>query len=173
VLSTDPSLTGTLSLRMASGPFLDAATAHPPAVVIGRGAAAALGIDHPGPSTLIDLTGSDGRGGGYFVVLGVLAPSPLAPELDTSALVGQPVAEALLSAGPAPTRSYLRSAPDQVANVRALLAPTAMPADPGSVSVGRPSDLLVARAEHAPRSTRWRSVSVRWHYSSAASASPT
>jgi ABC-type lipoprotein release transport system permease subunit len=35
----------------------------------------------------------------------------------------------------------------QVANVRGLLAPTAMPADPGSVSVGRPSDLLVARAE--------------------------
>jgi putative ABC transport system permease protein len=147
VLATDPSLLDTLSLRMASGRFLDAATARFPAVVLGSGAAAALGVEHVDPPMLVDLTGADGHGGGYFAVLGVLASSPLAPELDTSALVGQQAAAALLSAGTAPTRIYLRSAPDQVGSVRALLAPTAMPADPGSVSVGRPSDLLVARAE--------------------------
>ena len=146
VLAADSSLTETLGLRMASGRFLDPATARFPAAVLGSGAAAALGVAQAGHSELIDLTDSAGHGGGYFAVLGVLAPVPLAPELDTSVLIGQPIAAALLFAGPAPTRVYLRSAPDQVAGVQALLASTAMPADPGSVTVGRPSDLLVARA---------------------------
>jgi len=44
-----------------------------------------------------------------------------------------------------PTRIYVRAAPHQVGAVHAQLAATAMPDDPGSVVVGRPSDLLVAR----------------------------
>jgi putative ABC transport system permease protein len=94
--------------------------------------------------TLVYLSGSDERAGTYFIVTGVLAPVPLAPELDTAALIGTP-ASAALGADGLPTRVYVRSNPDQVASVRGLLAPTASPSDPGSVAVGRPSDLLVAR----------------------------
>ena len=143
VLSADPSLPSTLDVTLRAGRFLDAATARYPGVVLGSGAASALGVS---VGSLAYLSDSDGHGGQYVTVLGVLAPVPLAPELDTSALVGTPFAAAHLGFDGKPTRIYLRSDPDRVSDVRGVLAPTASPSDPGSVSVGRPSDLLVARA---------------------------
>jgi len=142
VMSAVPSLVSTLNLRLVRGHFLNPATARFPVLVLGSGAAAALGVTDT--RTLVYLSGSDGRGGTYFTVAGVLAPVALAPELDTAVLIGTP-ASAALGADGLPTRVYLRSNPDQVASVRGLLAPTASPSDPGSVAVGRPSDLLVAR----------------------------
>lgn len=79
VQSADPSLAETLSLRLASGRFLDPATARFPAAVLGSFAAAALGVADAGPSALVDLTDSASDGGGYFAVLGVLAPAPSPP----------------------------------------------------------------------------------------------
>jgi putative ABC transport system permease protein len=143
VLSADPSLPSTLDLTLSSGRFLDAATARYPGVVLGSGAAAALGSE---VGAHVYLSDSDGTGGQYLTVLGVLAPVPLAAELDTSALVGTAFASAHLDVDGKPTRIYLRADPDRVSAVRGVLAPTASPSDPGSVSVGRPSDLLVARA---------------------------
>ncbi len=146
VLSADSSLPSTLELTLTSGRFIDPATGRYPAVVLGYGAAKALGIRAASVESQVYLSDSDGHQGRYFTVLGVLAPVPLAPELDTAALIGTPFARAHLGFDGKPTRVYLRSDPDQVADVRSVLASTASPSDPGSVTVGRPSDLLVARA---------------------------
>lgn len=145
VLTATPTLPATLGLRLRSGRFLDAATARYPTVVLGSGAARSLGMTGTGAGALVYLSGSDGRGGLLLSVLGILDPAELAPELDSAALIGPALARTL-GADDRPTRVYLRTDPDRVAEVQGLLAPTARPTDPGSVSVSRPSDLLVARA---------------------------
>ena len=145
VVAVEPDLAATLGLRLEHGRFLDAATGRYPALVLGSGAAAALGMDRTGPHRVLVVSTSDGRRSHLATVIGILAPSPLAPELDTAVLIGGTAARAELGAAPGPSRIYVRAVPDSVGPVHALLAPTAMPDDPGSVVVGRPSDVLVAR----------------------------
>jgi putative ABC transport system permease protein len=146
LLAADPSLVGTLNLTMTGGRFTDAATGRYPAVVLGAAAARALGISTLTPRTQVYIAPSGGRGGRYAVVLGVLAPVPLAPELDTGVLLGTAAATELFGYDGNPSRIYLRADPDQVTAVWPLLAATTNPANPGQVTVGRPSDLLLARA---------------------------
>jgi putative ABC transport system permease protein len=141
LMAADPTLVNTLDLTMAAGRFLDRATARYPVVVLGSAAAHALGIAHIG--SLVYLGGDDGL---YAAVVGILTPAPLAPELDTAALVGTTLAHDAFGFDGQPSRIYLRAEPDQVTAVWGLLAATANPVDPGTVTVGRPSDLLVARA---------------------------
>ena len=93
MLATQTSLLHTLGGRVARGAFLNAATIHFPAVVLGAVAARTLGITQAGPGTLVYV------GGQYFSVVGVLRPVPLAPEIDEAALVGFPVAGARLGLG--------------------------------------------------------------------------
>lgn len=145
VIAVDPDLTTTLDLKVSHGRFLDAATSRYPAVVLGSGAARALGISTTGPDRLLTLSTLDGRRAVVATVLGILADAPLAPELDSAVLIGDQAARARLRAHGGPTRIYLRADPDSVGPVHGLLAATASPADPGAVVVGRPSDLLVAR----------------------------
>ena len=108
VLAAQPGLLGTLGGSVAHGTFLNAATGRYPAVVLGAVAARTLGIDRVQPGTQVYL------GGRYFTVIGILRPVPLAPEIDEAALVGFPVANALLALGGHPTELYLRALPDQV-----------------------------------------------------------
>jgi len=138
-----PALNG----RLLSGVFLNRATAHYPAAVLGFQAAKSLGIARIGPSTRIWL------GGHWFAVVGILRPLPLAPEIDLSALVGPPIAAQLLGYNGHPSRIYVRTATDSVVQVADLLAPTANPEAPDEVSVSRPSDALAARAAIAGSST--------------------
>jgi putative ABC transport system permease protein len=145
VIAVDADLTTTLDLRVTHGRFLDAATSRYPAVVLGSGAARALGIDTTGPDRLVILGTADGRRTVVATVLGILADAPLAPELDTAVLIGNDAAVAKLGAHRGPSRIYLRADPDSVGPVHSLLAATTSPTDPGAVVVGRPSDLLVAR----------------------------
>ena len=84
VLATQTSLLHTLGGTVARGTFLNAATIHYPAVVLGAVAARTLGITRVPPGTLVYL------GGHYFSVVGILRPVPLAPEIDEAALVGFP-----------------------------------------------------------------------------------
>ncbi len=63
----------------------------------------------------------------WFTVAGILNPLPLAPEIDRSALVGFPVAAALLGYDGHPSRIYVRTDVDATAQVAALLGPTANP----------------------------------------------
>ncbi|HEY4849176.1 MAG TPA: ABC transporter permease [Streptosporangiaceae bacterium] len=141
VLATQTSLLHTLGGGLARGVFLNAATIHFPAVVLGAVAARTLGIAAVPPGTQVYLAGQ------YFTVVGILRPVPLAPEIDEAALVGFPVANARLGLGGHPTEIYLRAEPDQVQAVAEVLPFTANPAQPEGVQVSRPSQLLAARAQ--------------------------
>ena len=141
VLATQTSLLRTLGGQVARGVFLNAATIHYPAVVLGAIAARTLGITRVPPGTLVYL------GGRYFSVVGILRPVPLAPEIDEAALVGFPVANARLGLGGHATEIYLRAQPDQVQAVAAVLPFTANPALPEGVQVSLPSQVLAARAQ--------------------------
>jgi putative ABC transport system permease protein len=141
VLAAQPGLLRTLGGTVAQGVFLNAATSHYPAVVLGAVAARTLGIVTVTPQTQVYL------GGQYFTVTGILRPVPLAPEIDEAALVGFPVANASLGLGGHPTELYLRTDPDQVQAVAQVLPFTANPALPEGVQVSQPSLLLAARAK--------------------------
>jgi ABC-type antimicrobial peptide transport system permease subunit len=141
VYSAQTSLLSTLEGHLVRGTFLNGATVHFPAVVLGATTANVLGVDKADGSVRLWL------GNHWFSVVGILAPVALAPELDRSALVGLPVAEQLLGAHPAPVEIYVRTDPTSVAAVTSVLAATADPASPQSVTVTNPTDALVARAD--------------------------
>jgi putative ABC transport system permease protein len=84
-------------------------------------------------------------GGAWFTVVGILDEVPLAPELDSAALVGWAAAESYLDFDGHPTTVYTRSDDAAVEAVRAVLAATANPEAPNEVEVSRPSDALEAR----------------------------
>jgi putative ABC transport system permease protein len=136
--AADPQLLATLGATMVRGRFLNAATAHASAVVLGALAAEHLGIDRPGK--LVDI------GGRRWTVVGILAPLELAPEIDRSALVGYAAAARELGAERSASTVYLRADPSAVTHVRALLPSAVNPANPEEVQVSRPSDALAARA---------------------------
>jgi len=132
-------LLGTVGATVADGTWLNSGTARHPAVVLGSAAADRLGIGAAGPDVQVYL------GGRWFTVVGILNPVELAPELDTSALIGWPVAESKLGFDGHPTTVYTRTAKDRVEQVRELLAATANPEAPNEVQVSRPSDALAAQ----------------------------
>src|SRR4051812_14152524 len=128
VRATSLNLLAVLNTGLARGAWLNPATAREPVAVLGAAAARRLGIDRTFPNQRIWL------GGQWFNVAGVLASSPLEPDIDNSALVGYPAAQRYLGyismvggehqAGP-PSSIYTRVDTDHVAAVQALLAPTA------------------------------------------------
>jgi putative ABC transport system permease protein len=125
---------------LARGRYLNAATATQPVAVLGAAAAARLGIDRVWPGERIWL------GGQWFYITGILRPAVLAPEIDTSVLVGFPAAHKYLGFDGHPSTIYVRAATDQVTAVQQVLAATANPESPSNVEVSRPSAALVARA---------------------------
>jgi putative ABC transport system permease protein len=152
VRATSLNLPAVLATGIARGSWLNTATAREPVAVLGSVAAARLGIDRVHADQRIWL------GGQWFNVAGILEPSPLATDIDTSALVGYPAAQRYLGyvslvrgerrAGP-PSSIYVRAATGHEAGVQALLAPTANPEAPDEVNVSQPSDVLTARAAAA------------------------
>ncbi len=132
-----PETTGT---SIAAGRYLNAATATEPVVVLGAAAARRLGIDRVFPGMRLWL------GGQWFYLAGILRPAPLAPQIDTSALVGFPAAGRYLGFDGHPSAIYVRARTSQVAAVQSVLAATADPENPGQVDVTQPSAALVARA---------------------------
>jgi putative ABC transport system permease protein len=145
-------LLSVLGTGVARGAWLNAGTAREPVAVLGAAAAAQLGIDRVHRDQRIWL------GGQWFDVAGILKPSPLAPDIDSSALVGYPAARRHLGyvsvvrgekrAGP-PSSIYVRAATDHVRTVQSVLAQTANPEAPSEVDVSQPSDALTARAAAA------------------------
>jgi putative ABC transport system permease protein len=140
VLAATPGLASLLSVQLSSGRWLTAGSAPLHEVVLGADTARLLGVSpvHPGSRVFL--------GGQYFGVVGVLAPAPLAPELNSAALIPWTIATAALSFDGHPTKLYVRSSESAVADVRAVLAATVSPAHPESVNISRPSDLLQAKA---------------------------
>lgn len=145
VRATSLDLLDVLSVPVARGRWMNAATARVPVVVLGADAAARLALA-PGRQAWL--------GGRRFVVAGVLGRAVLAPEIDSSVLVGYPAAFAYLGyvrdRGPGPPSTiHVRTATGSEAAVQALLAPTANPEAPNEVDVSQPSDALTARAAAA------------------------
>ena len=134
VVATQLDLLKTVGARLAHGAWLNAATARYPAVVLGSDAARRLG-DVPAVYLL----------GRWWTVVGVLSHVPLAPELDSSVLVGWQAAASYLGFDGHPTTVYTRAVDAQVEAVRAVLAPTANPENPNEVKVSKPSDALAAQ----------------------------
>lgn len=124
--------------RLAVGRWFDTATEAVPSVVLGSQAARVLGIEKVG--TVVWLGGRD------FTVIGLLAPSPLAPELDLNALVPSSVATSDLHWDGRPTTVYERSADSAVERIQTQIAASIDPQHPRHVGVTRPSDALHARA---------------------------
>jgi putative ABC transport system permease protein len=137
VLAARTDLLPTVGGRVAQGRWFNAATAEFPAVVLGATTARRLGIRTAGPRVWL--------GGMWFSVAGILHPVPLAPELDTAALVGWRCAARFLGFDGHPGTVYTRSVDSQVEAVRAVLASTVSPGSPHEVRVSRPSDALAAR----------------------------
>jgi putative ABC transport system permease protein len=126
---------------VARGSYLNAATATEPVCVLGAQAAQLLGIDHVYPGERVWL------GGMWFYVTGILTSAALAPEIDSSVLVGFPAAGKYLALDGHPTTIYVRTVTSQTAAVQSVLAATANPESPNEVNVSQPSAALVARAD--------------------------
>lgn len=133
-------LLNAVGATVASGTWLNDATAQYPAVVLGARTAERLGIDAANGDIQVWL------GERWFTVVGILDPVPLAPELDLGALIGWQAAQRYVGFDGDITKLYIRTDPDAVEAVHGLLARTVNPAQPNEVDVSRPSDALAARA---------------------------
>ncbi len=137
VAATDTGLLSATSTELQSGSWFNDSTKQFPTTVLGATAAQRLGIVSPGGLITI--------GGQNHTVLGILKPSALAPQLDTSVLVGSTHAEAHLGFTSSPTTLFERSTDSTVESVRQLIPATINPKSPNEVSVSRPSDTLAAQ----------------------------
>jgi putative ABC transport system permease protein len=142
VLASRLDLLSTINARVRSGAWLSGATAKFPAAVLGSVAATRLGITgvtagRPAPEVVI----ADRR----FTVVGVLATTPLSPDIDRSVLVGWEAARTELRFDGHPTVLYVVCDEAQIEAVRSVLAVTIDPERPGAVLVTRPSDALAAK----------------------------
>jgi putative ABC transport system permease protein len=131
---------------VAQGSYLNAATAREPVAVLGAAAAQRLGIDRIWPGERIWV------GGMWFYVVGILSSAALAPQIDSSILIGFPAAEKYLHFDGHPSEIYVRTTPNDQAvttTVDGLLGAQANPENPSGVTVSQPSDALTAAADAA------------------------
>ena len=140
IRAADTNLLRTLGGSLREGGFLNAATARLSAVVLGSKAAERLGLDHLDGDVQVWL------GNRWFTVLGILEPLELAPERDSAAFVGFEAARSLRSPDGSVSSGFVRTDPETIDDVRAVLADTANPENPEEVEVSRPSDEIEARA---------------------------
>ena len=140
VVAADRSTLTATSAELRVGRFLDAASERLPTVVLGADSARRLGIRSLEDNPRVWL------GGEWFAVIGILDPVPLAPELDSAALIGYPVAATLFDTTTSPSTLFVRTTPERIEAVRGVLARSIRPDAPDEVDVSRPSDALEARA---------------------------
>ena len=117
-------LPGVLGTTIAQGSYLNAATAREPVAVLGAAAAQRLGTDRVWPGMRIWI------GGQWFYVVGILNPATLAPEIDSSILIGFPTAEKHLGFDGHPSEIYLRANDSQVTAVDNLARRAGQPGKP-------------------------------------------
>jgi putative ABC transport system permease protein len=150
VQATSLNLSRVIATGISSGTFLNPATASEPVAVLGASAAQRLGIDRVYPGEKIWL------GGQWFYIQGILGPATLAPEIDTSVLVGYTAAERYLGYHTSitghpthgqPTTIYVRARTSYVKRVQSILAQTTDPESPNQAVVSQPSAALTARAQ--------------------------
>jgi putative ABC transport system permease protein len=131
----------TVGTTVAQGSYLNAATDQEPVCVLGAAAAQRLGIDrvYSGERIWADNM--------WCYVSGILNPAVLAPDIDSSVLIGLPAAERYFGFDGHPSTVYVRAQTSQVDEVDNLLGPTANPENPSEVDVSQPSAALVAQAD--------------------------
>jgi putative ABC transport system permease protein len=136
---------------LAQGEFLNAATQREPVCVLGAAAAQLMGIDRifPGERIWITLTNSSGHpsGGMWLYLAGILKRDVLAPQIDSSVLVGFPFADKYLQFDGHPSTVYVTATDNRVNAVHNLLYAQANPENPSYVYVSQPSSALVAQAD--------------------------
>ncbi|MCW3016638.1 MAG: hypothetical protein JWO02_3730 [Solirubrobacterales bacterium] len=138
LLAAELGLPGAAGATMARGRFLDAALERYPTVVLGAVTAQRLGIDRVGVQVYAD--------GHWLMVVGIMRPVPLVPDLDRAALIGYPAAKTLFGTDRHAGTVYVRAQQDTVRAARDMIPPNANPEHPEEVDVSRPSDALAARA---------------------------
>ena len=142
---------GAAETSLAHGEFLSAATQHEPVCVLGAAAAQLMGIDRifPGERIWVTLTNGNGNpaGGTWLYIVGILKPDVLAPQIDSSVLVGFPFAEKYLQFDGHPSTVYVKATDNRVSSVHNLLAAQANPQNASYVIVSQPSSALVAQAD--------------------------
>ncbi|HEX4659374.1 MAG TPA: ABC transporter permease [Streptosporangiaceae bacterium] len=143
VAASSLGLPAAVGTSVAQGRYLNAATAREPVAVLGAAAAQRLGFDRIWSGMRIQV------GGIWFYVVGILKPAALAPEIDSSILVGFPAAEHYLGFGGHPSEIYVRAKDSQVVTVDNLLGAEANPENPNQVNVALPSAALTAQAAAA------------------------
>lgn len=139
-----PGLLRTLGGGLRMGAFLNAANERYPVVILGATAARRLHVDRlaiAGRPVQVYL------GDTWFTVGGVLARLPLAPEIDTAALIGYPIAHRLFGTERNASTLFVRAEPERVLQAAALLPSAADPQSPEATQVSRPSEALQARAD--------------------------
>ncbi|WP_412747200.1 ABC transporter permease [Krasilnikovia sp. MM14-A1004] len=142
VLASRLDLLSTINARIRTGSWLTEATASFPTVVLGSVAATRLGITElPAGRAAPQVMIGDSR----FTVIGILATTPLSPDIDRSVLIGWAAARTTLRFGGHPTVLYVQCDEAQIEAVRGVLAETISPQRPGQVIVTRPSDALAAK----------------------------
>ncbi len=139
--ATDAALPGTLGASVAHGAFLNAATAHFPAVVLGAETASLLGIENLANPTAVWI------GGHWFTVVGILDPVELVSQMDSMAFIGIPIAEQYFGFDGHPTELLLRAVPNQVTAVASVLSATVDPENPSTVAWNLPADILKAEVD--------------------------
>lgn len=137
VSASDGELLAATRAELAAGAGLNAATEQFPVVMLGATAAERLGVQTPGTQVWL--------GGRNFTVVGILKHVPLAPELDSMALIGGEIATDLFGFDGSPSTIFERSSDETVESVRKLIPATVNPQAPNEVSVSRPSDALAAQ----------------------------
>lgn len=142
VLAARDNLLKAVNGTVRSGRFLSASTDRFPTAVLGSVAARRLGftrVTPGGPASQIYV------GGRWFTVIGILARTPLSPDLDRAVLVGWQAARAQLKFDGHPTVIYVKAREESMEAVRDVLPATIYPQLPGLVQVSRPSDALAAK----------------------------
>ena len=144
VLATKPNLLQAINASVQSGRFIDPATEKFPTAVLGSVAATRMGVarvipGQPAPQIYINQH--------WFTVIGVLARTPLSPDIDRSVMVGWDAARSQLNFGGNPTVIYVKAKEPAIDDVRSVLPATIYPELPGMVQVSRPSDALAAKRD--------------------------
>jgi putative ABC transport system permease protein len=141
VLASRLDLLEVINARVRTGQWLTPATERFPTAVLGSVAAERLGFAElpAGRPAQIMIANR------WFTVIGILAATPLSPDIDRSVLTGWEAARRELRFDGHPTVLYVRMREPQVEAVRSVLPATIYPERPGQVLVTRPSDALAAK----------------------------
>ncbi|MEZ0091945.1 ABC transporter permease [Streptacidiphilus sp. EB129] len=144
VLASKLNLLSAINATVQSGQFLSAATEGFPTAVLGSVAATRLGLSQVNPGMPAAQIYLNQR---WFTVIGILAPTPLSPDIDRSVLVGWDAARTQLDFDGHPTVIYLKARESAMEAVRGVLPATIYPQLPGMVLVSSPSDALAAKRD--------------------------